>query len=255
MKIRPFIYIILTMGGFVLSAFSFEPSYQGRTLTAWLKIVFDTPLSETQKLQTAQTAVRSIGAKALPTLLRLIKTQDDPISRWLMQTGYQLRISDETEGKYRTWPGARVLSSERLGIDGFEILGTNAAPAVGELAKLLDNPAYVPAAEECLVCIGKPAEAVICQALTNQDWQIRQWGVDNLAAVTDDVGVYIDRIKPRLADSSDDVRKTTVNAIGIQTEAPDLAVPILIEALNDPLVSVSVSAVSSLSLPTEQMRP
>ncbi len=93
----------------------------------------------------------------------------------------------------------------------------------------------------CLESIGKTAEPVICQAVTNQDVAVRQWAIDHLASVTDDVEVYINRIKPRLLDSSDAVRATTVDAIGIQTSAPELAVPLLIEALKDPAVSANAA--------------
>ena len=89
--------------------------------------------------------------------------------------------------------------------------------------------------------IGKPAEHVFCRALTNQDERVRQWSIDNLAAVTDDVEVYIARIKPRLQDSSDAVRGTAVNDIGIQTSAPELAVPLLVEALKDSAVSANAA--------------
>jgi len=58
-------------------------------------------------------------------------------------------------------------------------------------------------------------------------------GMDELAAVTDDVEVYVARIKGRLNDSSDAVRADAVDDIGIQTTAPELAVPLLVAALND----------------------
>jgi HEAT repeat protein len=125
------------------------------------------------------------------------------------------------------------------------MLGTNAAPAAGELGKLLGEKDHAFTAERCLVFIGKPAEYVFCRALTNRDTAIRQWAIDELASVTDDVEVYIARIKPRLHDSSDAVRGTAVNAIGIQTSAPELAVPLLVEALKDS--AVSANAANSLA--------
>jgi HEAT repeat protein len=90
---------------------------------------------------------------------------------------------------------------------------------------------------KCLESIGKPAEPVVCQALTNQDEAVRQWAIANLAAVTDDVGLYVTRIEPRLHDPSDAVRAATVDAVGNQTDAPELAVPLLVEALKDSAVS------------------
>lgn len=47
----------------VLAWWSREPSYRGRRLTSWLQQVYDTPLSETQRLSEAQSAVRAIGPR------------------------------------------------------------------------------------------------------------------------------------------------------------------------------------------------
>ena len=88
----------LALGGLILgliavvAAHGAEPRYRGRTLSSWLQECSDTPLMETQRLAQAQEAVRAIGAqKALPMLLSLVKTKDDPVSTWMM---------DKTE-KYR----------------------------------------------------------------------------------------------------------------------------------------------------------
>jgi HEAT repeats len=239
-RIFIFIALVVTLGGVILLSFPPEPHYQGRSLTSWLQQCNDTPLDETQRLSEAQTAVRSMPAnKVLPSLLELVKAKDDPVSLWMID------LSDKFRIEFLKWHSAEDF--QQLGIAGFEVLGTNAAPAVGELAKLLDEKDHTFTAGRCLVFIGKPAETVFCRALTNQDSSIRQWSVDNLAAVTDDVGVYIARIKPRLEDSSEAVRVTTVDAIGIQTSAPELAVPILVAALIDSSDETRLHAINSLA--------
>jgi HEAT repeat protein len=245
------LFIFVALG--VLLICAREPHYQGRTLTSWLQQDWDASLTGTQQLAEAQNAVRAIGAKrALPKLIELVQTKDDPISLWIIDAGDKLRISDKIGLRFIRWRSAEDL--QWLGERGFEIFGTNAAPAAEMLGKSFDEK-FPNAAElayihslvigRSLESIGKPAEPVICQALTNQDVAIRQWAIDDLAAVTDDVGVYIDRIKPRLHDSSGAVRATAVDAIGIQTSAPELAVPILLEALNDS--AVRVNAVNGLA--------
>jgi len=140
-----------------------------------------------------------------------------------------------------------ALDFQWYGERGFEALGTNAAPAAGELGELLDqgDDLHLLIISRCLEAIGKPAEPVICQALTNQSADVRRWAINQLASVTDDVGVYLTRIKPRLQDSSSSVRATTVDAIGWQTSAPELAVPLLLGALKDS--SVSAKAASALA--------
>jgi HEAT repeat protein len=212
------------------------------------------PLNEIQRRQEAKDAVRAIGVKkALPKLLNLVEAKDDPVSLWLIDKTDKFRI------RFLRWRSSENYSLEdyermqwhsaedfqQLGIAGFEIFGTKAAPAVGELEKLLNEKDHAFTAKRCLEYIGKPAEFALCRALTNQDATIRQWAIDQLASGTDDVGVYIERIKPGLHDSSDGVRGTTVDAIGIQTSAPELAVPLLVEALKDS--GVTVNAVNALT--------
>jgi HEAT repeat protein len=250
-KLR-FIFILFVLG--ILGALivcTRQPRYHGRTLTSWLQQCWDTSLMETQRLAEAQEAIRAIGTKkALPVLLKLVEANDDPVSLWIIDAGDKLRISDEIGLRFIRWHSA--LDFKWLGERGFEVLGTNAAPAAEALGKLLNKKfpdeenerLHILVIERCLESIGKPAEPVICRTLTNSNPEIRQWAIDQLASVTDDVEVYIARIKPRLQDSSDAVRGTAVDAIGIQTSAPELAVPLLVEALKD--FAVSANAANAL---------
>ena len=238
-----FVLFVVAMLG-VLAICVREPRYHGRTLTSWLEQYSDMLSFQTPRQEEARNAVRAIGAKkALPKLLKYVAAKDDPVSLWIINTGDKLRISDEFGFRFIRWH--KAWDFQWMGLEGFEILGSNAAPAAEELGKLLGNtdPLFVP--ERCLESVGKPAEPVICQALTNSNPAIRQWAIDQLASVTDDVVVYIARIKPSIKDPSDAVRRTTVDAIGIQTSAPELAVPLLVEALKDS--SVSVNAANALA--------
>jgi HEAT repeat protein len=204
-----------------------------------LEQIHDPPWDETQVLQ-AQDAVRTIGAKkALPKLLKLIKAKDDPVSKWIAVKSEELKIG------FLKWHSADDF--HELGLAGFEALGTNAAPAVGVLTKLLDEPGNTLVAFGCLACIGKPAESAISRCITNQDARVRQASVIRLASVTDDVEVYIGRIKGCLDDPSGPVRSAAVDGIGTQKSAPDLAVPLLVAALNDSSDLVSSSAAGWLA--------
>ena len=237
---RAWLFVVLLAALAIDILLGREPRYQGRSLTSWLQQSWDTPLMETQRLAEAQNAIRSIGPKqVLPKLLKLVRSEDDPISMTIMHIGDEFRISDDIGDRFIRWHSAEDFWW--LGERGFEVLGTNGAPAAEALVKLLDKPRRLLVIGKCLESIGKPAEPVICQALTNQDVAVRQWAVEQLASVTDDVEVYITRIKPRLHDASDAVRVTTVGAIGVQTSAPELAVPLLIEALKDSAVSANAA--------------
>jgi len=224
----------------VVASRTAEPRYQGRTLSSWLHQCWQTPLMETQRLAQVQAAVRAIGArKALPTLVSLVKIKDSPIRTWTIEKAkkHHLRLLQLNS----------AADCQLQGIAGFEVLGTNYAAAVPELVKLLDDDELAFVATRCLAEIGRPAEAALCQCFTNKDWQVREWSVGALASAIDDVEVYVSRIKPRLSDVEPSVRSATVQALAAQTEAPDLAVPLLIAALHDPEDSVASQAAEGLA--------
>ena len=140
------LFVLVIFG--VLIAGTRDPRYHGRTLTHWLQQYSNTPLDESQRRQEAQNAVIAIGAKkTLPKLLKLVEAKDDPVSLWLIaKTGkYKIRflqwLKNENysfeEYERIQWHSAEDF--QRLRIAGFEILGTNAAPVIEELEKLLNG--------------------------------------------------------------------------------------------------------------------
>ena len=218
-----FIALVLALGGVSLLLFPREPRYQGRSLSSWLQQCYDTPLNETQRLSEAQAAVRAIGAKkSVPMLLKLVETQEDPVSIWLIGQREKLRID------FLHWRSAE--DWQQLGIAGFEALDTNAAPAVAELAKLLNDKEHAFVAVRCLIAVGPPAEPSVSQALTNQSVQVRYFATQQFAWVTDNDEVYLAKMRECLEDPDGSVRFAAVQGIGLQTQAPDLAIPLLLEA-------------------------
>ena len=201
-KILGFGLLALIFGTVVVLAWwSRDPSYRGRTLTSWLQQIYDTPLSETQRLSEAQAAVRAIGAeKALPVLLKLTEAQDGPIRSWVIEKQEKWRI--------RRLKLREAEDSQQLGIAGFEVLGTNCALAVPELTRLLEDTNHAFTAVRCLDHIGKPAEFALWRSITNPDPRVRAWGIPALAGATDDVDEYIARVKDSLNDPDGGVRGT-----------------------------------------------
>jgi len=217
----------MAIGVFVVFAFrAGEPNYRGRSLTSWLDQYQNTPFEEQKHRSEAEGAVRTIGAeKALPYLLSMLDADDGPIRSWIIRKSENL--------DFRVLKLRAAVETQLLGIAGFEVLGTNGAPAMMPLARLLDDPRRAFVAVRCLSCIGKPAEAVLCQSLTHKNVEVRASAIAALAAVTDDVEKYIARVKPGLKDPEKVVRYAALDAIGSQTEASDLAVPFLLAALKD----------------------
>jgi len=235
---RTFIFLVVVVALSICTGLFREPHNQGRSLISWLQQYVDSAGTGTQRQEQAAMAVRSIGAKkALPIILNLVETRDDPVSRWLVDKWdkYKYRVlATFHQDPYQEPELIRFHEAREFqlyGLAGLEILGTNAAPAAPELGKFLPDKYYDFVIKRGLLLIGKPAEPVLCSALTNQDADTRAWGVDAVLDVTGDVGVYITRIKPLLHDPDAGVRGAAVEAIGWQTEAPDLALALLVAYL------------------------
>jgi HEAT repeat protein len=251
---RTFIFLgIVVLSSIGIGLFR-EPHYQGRSLTSWLQQYAVSGLNETQRREQASMAVRSIGAKkALPVIINLVETKDDPISLWLIDKWWKYRdraLATFFKDPYQESDLIQLHDAREFqsyGLAGLEILGTNAAPAARELSKFLPDKEYDFVIKRGLMLIGKPAEPVLCSALTNQDADTRAWSIDAVLDVTDDVGVYAARIKPLLHDPVAEVRGAAVEAIGWQTQYPELALPLLAASLHDPADSVSTRAAEALA--------
>src|SRR5258707_1326539 len=76
--------------------------------------------------------------------------------------------------------------------------------------------------------------------------EIRRFSASQLAFVTADIEVFLDRLKVPLNDPDASVRLAAVEAVGLQTDCPDKAMPLLIKALDDPQESVSSHACAAL---------
>ena len=217
-----------------------EPRYHGRTLTTWLQQCSDTPLMETQRLAEAQDAVRAIGAKtALPKLLNLVEAKDDSASTWIIKQSEKWNI------QFLHWHSAEEF--QQFGIAGFDVFGTNAAPAIGELTKLLNDKEHAFTAVRCLIGIGTPAVASVSEALTNENQQVRYFATQQFAWVTDDDKVFLAKMRDCLKDPDASVRFAAVQGIGAQTQAPEEAVPLLISILGENDGNVSSEAARALA--------
>jgi HEAT repeat protein len=231
--------VLLACAAVLLALRTSEPRYNGQRLTYWLRQYSDTSHFETNRWTDARDAIRGIGAeRSLPILLKLITAKDSAFSKWAMKASERLNL------RFHHWHTETECHVN--GLAGFEVLGSNAAPAIDALTKLLDDKDNALMATRCLQHIGKPAEHALCQCLTNQDWRVRSFSVSALAGITDNVETYISRANGCLNDSRSEVRVAAVTGIGAQVNAPDLAIPILKETLNS--TDDVVSAASAYAL-------
>jgi HEAT repeat protein len=222
--------VLLACAAALIILYTREPRYNGRSLTSWLQQYAAAPAFDTKQAAEAQNAIRSIGAeRSLPILLKLVRAKDSPIDDLVLKMKAKFGL------KFLHWRFAALFQS--YGLAGFDALGTNAAPAVDPLARLLNDKDWQRAmlGFQCLQKIGKPAEGAFCQCLTNQNQSVRLLSVDELGFVTGDAETYISRVKVCLNDSDISVRVTAVREIGYRyAQVRQQVVPYLVTLLNDP---------------------
>jgi hypothetical protein len=134
-----------------------EPSYNGRTLSEWL-----IEYNAAEKLGGARetnaiTAIRAIGSNAAPFLVKWINV-DYTLPEYLIDLavwGYE---------------PSRIKRGNRA-MRAFQILGTNAAPAIPGLTNIIwqdKGHSSLADARYALVYIGPPGVAALCMLATNK---------------------------------------------------------------------------------------
>jgi hypothetical protein len=129
-----------------------EPVEQGKQLSAWLD-QYGTPLAEQdsgreERREQAVAAIQKIGTNALPSLVRMVGTKDSAIIDKTVVRMFHL----QSENDYHT-----------RAIQGFDVLGSVAKPAVPDLIKSLGDksPGVRACAASCLGLIGPEAKAAV----------------------------------------------------------------------------------------------
>src|SRR5215831_16403535 len=121
-----------------LAFHSSEPSYHGKSLSAWLEEArqnkeFENSFSDIYLETPSARAVRVLGKNALPSLLRMAHTRDTPLRRGLCELSHKFH-----------WLGLHPQRFEDIQMKaayGFFVLGPEAKTVLPELISMLDDPA------------------------------------------------------------------------------------------------------------------
>ena len=173
-----------------------EPAYQGKPFSFWLdRYCWNFMASSAEGIKErnqAEVAVRQIGTNGLPVLLGMIKAanshpwQDKANELLCMQSLISFRFSRRYD--------------YRAAVQGFILLGANAAPAVPALIELL----------------------------TNSDPDVREAATIALGAIKPEPEQAVLPLVQRINDTDGWVRFEAIRAIGQIHRKPELAVPALI---------------------------
>ncbi len=108
-----------------------EPTYQGKPLSAWLDSYYSNGVAyphpegwEAAKAR-AEIAIRKIGTNSLPALIKMISSREYALKKSALERA-RLPMERDNDSHWRA-------------VYGFEVLGSNATPAVPDLVYLLND--------------------------------------------------------------------------------------------------------------------
>jgi HEAT repeat protein len=130
------------------------------------------------------------------------------------------------------------------------ILGPAAAPAVGEVAEQLPDPALTAEAAIALSFMGRDALPPLRKALASGDPAVRRESLRSLGKLKDRAPLDSANVLPPLVRGMNDpdpgVRTVAATYLGILHESPDTAVPALTGGLLDPEADVRRASAAAL---------
>lgn len=187
-----------------------QPRYRGRELSKWLHDAFSAS-GATGGVDPEQ-AVRRIGTNAIPWLVSWIRyergswqrTARSVLSPSLSKSALGEFISEET-----------LEERSVLAVIGFSFLGTNAAPAVPQLATMMQDPTCPQTARRCILAlghIGDPALPVLAQAFSDTNFPYRVEIVE-LVPHLRNPHPFGPLLEEALADADARVRSATTNVL------------------------------------------
>jgi HEAT repeat protein len=243
----------------VATARSSEANYDGKALSEWLIELRTRPTSAEmlggtkpkppnsedldqlyrKKRQRDEDAIRQIGTNGIPTLLDMLGATSKNIKKVVTKLqSKQLREDSRSEN-------FDVEDLRSLAVDGFAILGTNAEYAVSQITRLFHNPETRLQAGRALTKIGPSGFAVLTNALSDKDGEVR----NNVVWVLGEEGggdpkVITKLLVQSLKDPDPSVRGNAAEFLA--GKDPTLAIPALLDALNDHEYYPRARAASSL---------
>jgi HEAT repeat protein len=190
-----------------------EPTYEGRSLSDWLKDLSNTPAGV--NYEPAARAFREMGTNAIPFLLS--------------------RLEADRPDKYDGDPG--------LVVNAFREIGSQASNAIPKLSELLLKESSCAPAAAALVAIH--AEAPVVALLSRTNDTIRRSAIIALASWS----VGKEAVAPLIAllsDADDETRHLAASVLGHIGKEERLTVAALVGAVDDPHFWVRHKAVQAL---------
>jgi hypothetical protein len=173
----------VSAAGLAILAFrEYQPNYQGKRLSSWIDELSqpkgaEEDLAQAQwRWQTLSNVVRALGPRALPCAIRWIR--DRP--RGTMLDNLKWQIEQASGGRIRM-ASRRDRSNDGMLI--FELLGTNGAPAIPGLARLLAGENTCGLAAQCLAFVGTASVLALSNAVQAGSSSVRCQAIEALGEI------------------------------------------------------------------------
>jgi HEAT repeat protein len=224
-----------------------EPSYQGKSLTTWIKQYQDKGFDPE-----ARVAIQHCGTNSIPLLLRMLATRESPLRVKLtskIPTSWLTTLHIPDVAAYRQQVDAR----RTLGAYGIAAFGEQARPFVPALIALLDNKServrYL--AVFTLRCLGPAADAALpslIKCLTDPDFFIKCDSVTAMGTIHEQPELVVPLVMSFLEKNRSDLilRSGAIQALGDFNEQAKPAVPMLRGFLYDPDPQIRSQATNAL---------
>jgi hypothetical protein len=241
-----FVCIVGALFAILASRGECEPGYGGHPLSWWTEragvptVVFSGPRLSGTKVP-ANEAVLAIGTNGLPFYLRWIQyrpsfcmTQTRNVVRRLPDRFLNTPIAESILYEKQLW---RVEGS----VDAIRNLGPEAASAVPELTRLMNDPLHPAVALRAAKALGYVGDRAFMPLLTslrntNRDPQLRAMiggSLYKVASVSTNASAAVPILIALTKDDDAETARTAVGVLGTLRLRPDITVPALIDALAD----------------------
>jgi HEAT repeats len=227
-----------------------EPVYQGKRLSFWLRGYDYTlysqwafpipPYLSAESPAKANEAVRAAGTNAIPTLLKLLQTRDLSFSlrvrNWLLNSKYR----NPAIKRGLMGPASDAWLRQHEGRAGMLALGANAAGAVPGLVKLCDrnsDPDFLFWAVEEFRQMGPAAKPAIPTLI-----RLATFAGTNQSSIP---SVFLDS----------QIRIQSCYALAFLHAEPELTLPAMVRALQDPDKRVQFAALLAIGAFRTEARP
>jgi HEAT repeat protein len=231
---------LAAIGALFCASRSNEPSYQGRSLSQWLRDIENA--REDPEAEPAKNAVRQIGTNAIPYLLGKMRTEDSKLKTRFITLLAKAHIFS-----------VRIANSNRQHLRallGFEALGPQASSAIPDLKALLNNTELVGSVGWALVSISPNGVEAAASGLQSTNAIIRRetagvLGIPGIVRFTTNATparmavlraqaeIAVPPLIRALNDSDELTRARAGTSLGLLGQKPEIVVPALIKNLQE----------------------